>query len=74
MLDIRSIFIYPPEQNWPDTMCKPNGSLAYPYLAASLIENGFEASIYDACVGDSGDDLWGIFNNPSNLELSLIHI
>lgn len=72
MLDIRSIFIYPPEQNWPDTMCKPNGSLAYPYLAASLIENGFEASIYDACVGDSGDDLWGIFNNPSNLESGMI--
>lgn len=55
--DLHIILLYPPEQNWPGTMAKPNGSLAYPMLAGALIENGFEVKIFDACVGSEKDDL-----------------
>ncbi len=41
--------LYPPNQSWPGTMCKPNSSLAYPYLAGALIEKGIEVKIFDAC-------------------------
>ena len=70
--EVKSIFLYPPEQNWPDTMCKPNGSLAYPYLAGAVLRYGSEATIYDACVGNDSDDLWGIFNNPKELESGML--
>ena len=40
--------LYPPEQNWSDTMCKPNGSLAYPMLGGALIEAGIEVKVFDA--------------------------
>jgi len=32
MKEIKVLLLYPPEQAWPGTMVKPNGSLAYPYL------------------------------------------
>ncbi len=70
--EVKSIFLYPPEQNWPDTMCKPNGSLAYPYLAGSVLRYGSEATIYDACVGNDSDDLWDIFDNPKELESGML--
>ena len=53
--------LYPPEQNWPDTMCKPNGSLAYPMLAGALLEAGIHVEIFDACVGNNKDDLQEVF-------------
>ena len=67
-MEINSLFLYPPEQSWPDTMCKPNGSLAYPYLAGALLREGFNASIYDACVGNDRDNLDYIFKNPIMLD------
>ena len=36
MKKIKILLLYPPEQSWPGTMVKPNGSLAYPYLGAAL--------------------------------------
>ena len=49
---VKVTLLYPPEQTWPEMMCKPNGSLAYPMLAGALIENGTEVKIFDACVGN----------------------
>ena len=70
--EVKTLLLYPPEQNWPDTMCKPNGSLAYPYLAGALREYGSEVSIYDACVGNEKDDLKKIFSNPVKLETGML--
>ena len=64
---MKVMLLYPPEQNWPDTMCKPNGSLAYPMLAGALLEAGIEVEIYDACVGDASDDLQQTFYNSVEL-------
>ena len=36
MKNIKILLLYPPEQSWPNTMVKPNGSLAYPYLGGAL--------------------------------------
>ncbi len=72
------LLLYPPAQNLPAegidrpaTICKPNGSLAYPQLAASLIEHGVETRIFDACVGNEKDDLDAIFTHPTRLETGL---
>ena len=54
---MRVLLLYPPEQNWPDTMCKPNGSLAYPMLGGALLEAGIEIKVFDACVGNEKDNL-----------------
>ena len=47
----RVLLLYPPEQNWSDTLCKPNGSLAYPMLGGALRDIGVDVEVYDACVG-----------------------
>ncbi len=52
-------------------MCKPNGSLAYPQLASSLIKHDTEVRIFDACVGSEKDNLAEIFKNPTKLETGL---
>ena len=36
MKEIKILLLYAPEQTWPGYMCKPNGSLAYPYLGGAL--------------------------------------
>ena len=36
MKEIKILLLYPPEQTWSGYMCKPNGSLAYPYLGGAL--------------------------------------
>jgi len=64
--------LYPPEQTWPDTMCKPNGSLAYPMLGAALIEADIEVEVYDACVGNSEDDLQETFYEPVELPTGML--
>ena len=66
-MNFKIALLYPPEQNWPDTMCKPNGSLAYPMLAGALLESGFEVKIFDACVGNEKDDLNEVFYKSSTL-------
>ena len=48
MKTIKVLLLYPPEQSWPGTMVKPNGSLAYPYLGAALQDIGVETYVYDA--------------------------
>lgn len=63
--DVRVLLLYPPNQSLPGTMCKPNGSLAYPNLAGALRRHGVEVSIYDACVGDDTDDLNEAFYNSA---------
>lgn len=47
--------LYPPQQTHPSHGCKPEASLAYPYLAGALLDAGHEVSIYDACVGNDHD-------------------
>jgi len=64
---MKILLLYPPEQTWPDTMCKPNGSLAYPMLAGALIKEGIEVEIYDACVGNDSDSLKDVFYSPTPL-------
>ena len=59
MKEIKILFLHLPEQSWPDTMVKPNGSLAYPYLGRALRDIGVESHVYDACVGNES---W----NPCN--------
>ena len=63
MKNINVLLLYPPEQTWPSMMCKPNGSLAYPNLAGSLLAAGINTQIYDACVGNEDDDLSEVFYN-----------
>ena len=70
-MELKTLLLYPPEQNWSDTMCKPNGSLAYPYLGASLFEAGFYAEIYDACIGNKNDKLEDIFYKSTKLPSGL---
>ena len=61
MKKIKILLLYPPEQSWPKTMVKPNGSLAYPYLAGALRDINVESYVYDACVGNDTDDLNDFF-------------
>jgi len=48
-------------------MCKPNGSLAYPYLAGALRDIGVEVNVYDACVGNEQDNLDNFFYKSKEL-------
>ena len=68
----RVLLLYPPEQNWENTMCKPNGSLAYPALAGVLRRINVEVEIYDACVGNDDDDHQDFFYSPTELESGLL--
>ena len=46
----RVLLLYPPEQNWPDTLCKPNGSLAYPMLGGALRDINIDVEVYHLIV------------------------
>ena len=67
MKEIKVLFLYPPEQSWPNTMVKPNGSLAYPYLCGALRDINVESDVYDACVGNDDDNLDNVFYKNSKL-------
>ena len=66
------LLLYPPEQNWPETLCKPNGSLAYPMLGGALRENDIEVDVYDACVGNDEDNLNDIFYKSTPLSSGML--
>jgi len=68
----RVLLLYPPEQNWSGTLCKPNGSLAYPMLGGALREIDVEVEVYDACVGNSEDNFEKFFFNPTELDSGLL--
>ena len=68
----RVLLLYPPEQNWSDTLCKPNGSLAYPMLGGALRDIGVDVEVYDACVGNDDDDFNKFFFNPTKLKTGLL--
>tara|TARA_X000001388_G_scaffold77578_1_gene79169 strand:- start:3531 stop:5102 length:1572 start_codon:yes stop_codon:yes gene_type:complete len=68
----RVLLLYPPEQNWPDTLCKPNGSLAYPMLGGALRDMGVDVEVYDACVGNDNDNYKDFFFNPTPLDSGLL--
>lgn len=70
--NIKVLLLYPPEQSWPEMMCKPNGSLAYPMLAGALLEAGIEVEIYDACVGNEKDDLDEVFYKSTQLPSGML--
>jgi len=72
MRNIRVLLLYPPEQTWPDTMCKPNGSLAYPMLAGALLREEIEVEIYDACVGNEKDNLEEVFYKSQPLPTGML--
>ena len=72
MKEIKILLLYPPEQSWPGTMIKPNGSLAYPYLGGALRDIGVETSIYDACIGNHNDNLNDFFNKSHQLPNGMI--
>lgn len=65
--DVRVLLLYPPNQSAPGTVCKPNGSLAYPNLGGALRDHGVDVRVFDACVGDDSDELEGIFDRPAQL-------
>ncbi|MEV3925663.1 B12-binding domain-containing radical SAM protein [Actinomadura coerulea] len=65
--DVRVLLLYPPNQSAPGTVCKPNGSLAYPNLGGALRDHGVDVRVFDACVGDDSDELDGIFDRPAQL-------
>lgn len=67
MSKVKVLLLYPPEQTWPGYMCKPNGSLAYPYLAGALRDIGVEVNVYDACVGNEQDKLDNFFYKSKEL-------
>ena len=72
MKQIKILLLYPPEQSWPGTMVKPNGSLAYPYLGGALRDIGVESYVYDACVGNDNDNLDVFFNKSYELPSGMI--
>ena len=72
MKEIKILFLYPPEQSWPKTMVKPNGSLAYPYLGGALRDINIESYVYDACVGNDDDSLDDFFYKNSQLPSGMI--
>ena len=72
MKEIKILFLYPPEQSWPKTMVKPNGSLAYPYLAGALRDINVESYVYDSCVGNDDDELDNFFYKKSTLPSGMI--
>jgi anaerobic magnesium-protoporphyrin IX monomethyl ester cyclase len=65
--DLSVLLLYPPNQTFPGQTCKPNGSLAYPYLAGALRRHGVAVRIFDACVGEGSDPLQELFDRPSSL-------
>ncbi len=69
---IKILLLYPPEQSWPGNVCKPNGSLAYPYLGGALRDIGIEVYVYDACVGNEDDNLEDFFNKSTELPSGLL--
>lgn len=72
-LNPRVLLLYPPNQSIPGTMCKPNGSLAYPSLAGALRRHGTDVGLFDACVGDDTDDLdEAFYNSPAELPSGLL--
>ncbi len=64
---MKVLLLYPPEQQWPGCIVKPNGSLAYPYLGGALRDIGVEAHVYDATVGDKNDNTDDFFGKPTKL-------
>ena len=72
MKEIKILLLYPPEQSWPGTMVKPNGSLAYPYLGGALRDINIETYVYDACVGNNDDNLDDFFNKSIELPSGMI--
>jgi radical SAM superfamily enzyme YgiQ (UPF0313 family) len=72
MKDIKILLLYPPEQSWPGSIVKPNGSLAYPYLGGALRDIGVECYVYDACVGNDDDDLNNFFNKSIKLPSGML--
>ena len=48
MSDPKVTLVYPPNQTLKDSMCKPNGSLAYPNLGGSLMARGVEGEVFTA--------------------------
>jgi len=72
MKEIKILFLYPPEQSWPKTMVKPNGSLAYPYLGGALRDINIESHVYDACVGNDDDNIDDFFYKKNTLPSGMI--
>jgi len=71
-IDVKVTLLYPPVQSWPGTMCKPNGSLAYPNLGGALLAHDVEVEVYDAAVGNHDDDLNATFYQQSPLPSGLL--
>jgi radical SAM superfamily enzyme YgiQ (UPF0313 family) len=69
---MRVLLLYPPEQNWPDTLCKPNGSLAYPMIGGALRDIDVDVEIFDACVGNYNDNYKDFFFSPTELGSGLL--
>ncbi len=66
------MLLYPPNQSWPNWMCKPNGSLAYPNLGGALIEADIEVKVFDACVGNEKDKLEEMFYKSTELPSGML--
>ncbi|WP_413678364.1 B12-binding domain-containing radical SAM protein [Prochlorococcus sp. MIT 0916] len=64
--------LYPPEQNWSGSMCKPNGSLAYPMLGGALLEQNIDTKVFDACVGNEKDNLEEVFYKQTQLPSGML--
>jgi radical SAM superfamily enzyme YgiQ (UPF0313 family) len=69
--DPKVTLLYPPNQTLEGYMCKPNGSLAYPNLGGALLAMGVEVEVFDACVGNSRDDLDEVFYRSRELPSGL---
>jgi anaerobic magnesium-protoporphyrin IX monomethyl ester cyclase len=70
--NVKVVLLYPQHQSWPDSMVKPNGSLAYPQLGGALLAHGIEVKVFDACVGNDKDDLESTFYRSTPLPTGLL--
>lgn len=69
--DPRFLLVFPPMQFAKDEMVRPDGTLALPYLDASLTHAGFYSQILDMSIGTDADCLEDTFYNKKPISENL---
>ena len=72
--DPKFLLVFPPLQYRKDEMIRPDGTLALPYLDASLTEAGFQSQILDMSIGTSKDRLDDTFYRKVSISAHLVRV
>ena len=68
------LLAFPPMQFTKDEMIRPDGTLALPYLDATLIRAGFQSRILDMSIGTPEDDLQDTFYNQVPINPKFVRV